>query len=80
MYIIIVQDSIFFDIKARNLKGGIGSRFDPRVNALGQRPYWPSRMEVSYCTFGFGAIIRCDLHTLSLPRDSPFDNPFVWVI
>ena len=35
---------------------GIGSLFDPCVNAMGQRPYWLSRMEVSYCTFGFGAI------------------------
>ena len=37
---------------------------------MGRRPYWPSRMEVSYCTFGFGAIIRRDLRTLSLRRDS----------
>ena len=33
----------------RNFKGGIGSLFDPCVNAMGRRPYWPSRMEVSYC-------------------------------
>ena len=56
---------------SRNLKGGIGSLFDSCVNAMGWRPYCPSRMEVSYCTFGFGAIIRRDLCTLSLPRDSP---------
>ena len=31
-------------------------------------------MEVSHCTFGFGAIIRHDLRTLSLLRDSPCDN------
>ena len=41
---------------------------------MGQRPYCPSRMEMSYCTFGFGATIRRDLGTLSLPRDSPRDN------
>ena len=49
----------------RNLKGEILSLFDPCINALGQWPYCPSRMEVSYCTFGFGAIIRRDLRTLS---------------
>ena len=38
----------------RNLKGKIGSLFDPCVNAMGWRPYWPSHMEASYCTFGFG--------------------------
>ena len=64
----------------RNLKGGIRSLFDPCVNAMGRRPYCPSRMEVSYCTFGFGAIIRRDLRTLSLPRDSPRDNIFACVI
>ena len=36
------------------------------VNAMGRRPYYKSRMEVSHCTFGFGAIIRRDLHTLLL--------------
>ena len=41
-----------------------------------------SSMEVSCCTFGFGAIIRRDLCTLSLPRDSPCDNQYacaIWV-
>ena len=38
----------------------------PCVNTMGQRPYYPSRMEMSYCTFGFGAIIRRDLRTLGL--------------
>ena len=55
----------------RNLKGGIGSLFDPPVNAMVRRPYWSSRVEVSYCTFGFGAIIQRNLRTLSLPHDSP---------
>ena len=41
---------------SRNLKGGIGSLFDPCVNAMWRRPYWPSRMELGYCTSGFGAI------------------------
>ena len=44
----------------RNLKGGIGSLFDPCVNAMGRRPYWPSRMEVSYFTLGFGVICAHD--------------------
>ena len=55
-----------------------GLFFDPFVNAMGRRPYCPSRMEVSYCTFGFGAIIRRDL--LTLPRDSPRDNLYACVI
>ena len=40
----------------RNSKGGIGSLFDPCVNAMRRRPYCPSGMEASYCTFGFGMI------------------------
>ena len=66
----------------RNLKGGIGSLFDPCVNAMGRRPHCPSRMEVSYCTSGFGAIIQRDLRTLSLPCDLPCDNLYacmIWV-
>ena len=59
---------------SRNLKRGIGSLFDPCVNAMGRQPYWPSHMEVSYCTFGFGANIQRDLRILLLPRDSPHDN------
>ena len=59
---------VLFD--SRNLKGGIGSLFDPCVNAMKWRPYWPSHMEVSYCTFGFCANILRDLCTISLPRDS----------
>ena len=58
----------------RNLKWRIASLFDPCVDAMGRRPYCPSRMEVSYCTFRFGAIIRRNLCTLSLPRDSPRDD------
>ena len=62
-----------------SLKGGIGSLFC--VNAMGWRPYCPSRMEVSYCTFGFGTIIRRDLRTLSLlPPDSPRDKQYACVI
>ena len=40
---------------------------------MGWWPYCPSQ-EVSYCTFGFGAIILRDLHILSLPCDLPHDN------
>ena len=41
----------------------LGNRvsFLTRVNAMGQWPYCSSRMEVSYCTCGFGAIIQRDL-------------------
>ena len=44
--------------KPKEFEGGIRSLFDPCVNAMGRRPYWPSRpsrLQVSYCTFGFGA-------------------------
>ena len=54
--------------------------FDPCVNTMGQRPYWLSCMEVCYCTFGFGVIIRHDLRTLSLPCDSPRDKHCAYVI
>ena len=64
----------------RNLEGGIESLFYSCVIAMRRRPYWLSRMEVSYCTFGFGANIRCDLRTLSLPRDSLCNNPYACVI
>ena len=47
--------------------------FLPLGNAMGRRPYWSSHMEASYCTFGFGVIIRRDLSTLLLPRDLPRD-------
>ena len=78
----IVEDThthSFYPLKPRNLKGGIRSLFDPFVNAMGPGP-WPSRMEVSYCTFGFGAIIQGDLRTLSLPCDSPRSNLYACVI
>ena len=62
-----------------DLKGESGL-FLARGNAMGRRPYWPSYMETSCCTFRFGAIIRGDLHTLSLPCDSPCDNLHTYVI
>ena len=37
-------------------------------------------MEVSYCTFGFGTIIRRDLRTLSPLHDSQHDNLHAFVI
>ena len=40
----------------RNLKEGFGSLLaDLCVNTMGRRLYCPLHMEVSYCTFGFGA-------------------------
>ena len=64
---------------SRNLKRGIGSPFD-RVNAMGRRPYWPSCIEASYCTFHFGAIIRRNLRISLLPCGSPRDNLNVCMI
>ena len=62
------------------LKGESGLFFGPCVNAMAWRPYCPSCMEASYCTFGFGTFIRRDLRTLSLPRDSPRDHQYACVI
>ena len=59
-----------YSVCTKDSKRGIWSLFDPCVNTVGRRPYCLSRMEESYCTFGFSAIIRRDLRTLSLPRDS----------
>ena len=61
-------------VDKRNLKVGIRSLFDSCVNTIGRRPYWPSHVEVSYCTFGFDMIIRHDQGTSSLPRDSLRNN------
>ena len=65
---------------SRNLKREIWSLFAPCINAMGRQPYCPSCMEGSYCTFGLGAIIRRDLRTLLLLRDSPRDNQYACVI
>ena len=42
-------------------KEGIGSLFDSWVNAMEWQPFWWWRMEVSYCTSGFGTMIQRDL-------------------
>ena len=63
---------------SRNIKGGIWSLFDPCVNAMEPRPYWPSRMEVTYCTFGFAPSF--DMITLLLPRDLRHDSLYACVI
>ena len=47
-----------FHSQPRNLKGEIGSLFEPCVNAVRRRPYWQLCMEVSYRTFRFSAIFR----------------------
>ena len=47
---------------------GMGFIFEPCVNAVGWRPSWRSRMVVSYCTCGFGAVIQRDLRKVSLLR------------
>ena len=64
---------------SRNLNGGIGSLLTS-ANAMGRWPYWPSRMEMSYRTFGFGAIIWRDLRTSSLLRGSSRDDLYACVI
>ena len=67
---------------AQGILKGESGLFLTRVNAMGWRPYCPSRMEVSYCTFRFGVIIRPDLRILSLPWDSLCDNQYacmIWV-
>ena len=45
----------------KEIKRGIGSLFDPCVNAMGWRPYRLSHMEDIYCTFRFGEVIRHNL-------------------
>ena len=76
-----IQKPINFEcVLIKEPKRGIGSLFDPCVNAMGWWPYWQSRMEVSYCTFGFGMIIQRDWRTLSLLHDSPHDNLYARVI
>ena len=51
----------------RNLKGGNRSFFDLNVNLMGQWPFCQSRLEASYFTSGFGAIIQRNLHTYRCP-------------
>ena len=67
------------EVLPRNFKGGIGSNFDPCFNTMGRWPYLLSRIEVSYCTFGFAAITRRDQRILSFPRDSQLNNPYACV-
>ena len=67
-------------VKSKEFKGGIKSLFDPYINAMRWRPYWLSGMEVSYCTSGFGVIIRRDLRPLSLLCDSPRDNLYALIL
>ena len=57
-------------IQPRKFKRGIGVSFYPCANAMERWPHWQLHMEVSYCAFGFGVIIRHDMHALSLPCDS----------
>ena len=51
-----------------NFKGGIGSLLTPVLMLWGSGNI-DTRMEVSYCTFGFGTIIWRDLRISLLPRD-----------
>ena len=76
--------SIIFYISERqgNLRGNQVS-FHPRVNAMQQLSATISAVmyggELLYI-FGFGAITRRDLHTLSVQCDSPRDNHYVRVV
>ena len=42
--------------------------------AMGRQPCWRSHTEVSYCSYGFGVVIRRDLHKVSLPFILACDN------
>ena len=55
----------------KEFKRGIGSLFDPCVNATGRQPFWRTHMEVSYCISGFSAIIR---HDFIIVMCSPHNN------
>ena len=63
--------------RSRNLKGGIRSLFDPRVNAMGRPPYCSSRMEVSYrghpC-LGLAAIFAGMLYNVQIIQKSSTRN------
>ena len=57
----ITDRTINYACDSRKLKGGIGSLFHACVNAMEQLPDCLSHIEMSYCTFRFGEIIRRDL-------------------
>ena len=65
---------------AKEFRRGNRISFDHCVIAMGSGHIARQVWEVSYRTFGFGAIIRRDLRTLSLPRDSPRDNQYAFTI
>ena len=67
---------LIFVVKSRNLKGGIGSLFDPYVNAIGAAVILP----ITYGSELLYLWIWHDLHTLAVPRDSPHDNQYACVI
>ena len=72
---------IWFSVtQARNLKERIRSLFNLCVNAVGRHPYCLSCMEVSYCTFRFGAIIQHTQGTFSLLCDSSHYIQYAWAI
>ena len=54
-----------YEVGPRNSKVGIRFPTGPYVKAIGWWPYWPSRMEASYCTFEFVRIIWHNMSTLS---------------
>ena len=56
-----ICDILLSGINPRKFKGQIGSLFRHCVNPMEPLPYCWSHIEVSYCTFGFGAIIQRDL-------------------
>ena len=81
MLVMTAYISMFKMVKKNaNFRFRNGSWVNTPSKALRQWPYCPSRMELSYCTFRFGAIIQRNLQTLSLPRDSPQNNLYACVI
>ena len=49
-------------LHTKEFKKGNPVSFWPMCYVMGRRPYYPSRMEENYCTFGSGAIIMIIRH------------------
>ena len=66
---------MLFRVRTLNCKVGIGSLFDLLcVNTIRWPPFWRSRVEVSCCTFGFGAIILAPFAQLLFAACLQSDN------
>ena len=54
--------------KPRKFKEGIGSLFDPCVNAIGQRPYWPPQQIPPLNFLGVKIFLICNIYVVAFPR------------